>query len=171
MAKLENNKILCIGDYITFIFLQIIPRLIAIIIIYSICKEVISHEYYKLATIAIVSILQYKFSFTIYTLYVSNYEDDKKFGEYEVLYNLTKLSWDKYGGIFRRNNSFVVKTILSERRVFALADQYGASIMAGDCHTLLHPSMKFEHKNFHNSMLEIHEKKIFNEKMEEIKNI
>lgn len=168
MTKYENEKPVWFGDYINFIFLQIIPRSIAIIIIYNICKEVINYKYYLFVAFSIVAILQYKFSFIIYTLYVSSYEDDEKFGEYEILYELAELSWNKYNSIFRYKNSFVVKSILSERKVFYLADQYGASIMTGQCHTLLHPSMKFEHKKFYNQLLEIHEKKILDEKLNKI---
>lgn len=160
MMKYENKKPGCIGDYIAFLFCEIIPRLIAIIIIYNLCKEVINYKYHLYATFLIVAILQYKLSFIIYTLYVINYEDEDIFGEDEIYYKLAEMSFDKYTGIYRYENSFVVKSILSERKVNALADQYGASIMAGHCRSMLHPSMKSEHKDYYNRLLVVHNKKM-----------
>jgi hypothetical protein len=136
------------------------PRLVVAFFVYKICKEVIKYEYYIYFVFSIIAILQYKFSFIRYTLYVVNCEDEEKSGDHEILYHLSEMSCREYSCIYKYKKSFVVKTILSERSVYSIADDMvGAEILNRDYRTLLHPKTQSEHEKFYNTLLKIHNKR------------
>ena len=119
-----------IVDYISFFIIQIMPRLVVAFFVYKICKKVIKYEYYIYFVFSIIAILQYKFSFIRYTLYVVNCEDEEESGDHEILYHLSEMSYREYSCIYKYKKSFVVKTILSERSVYSIADDMvGAEIL------------------------------------------